>query len=94
MTHKAKGPRSRTRKLLARRNREKTSVNEILQEFKIGVRVVIKPDPSEHRGRPFKRFYGKSGIVSDKRGESYIVKVKDGNKEKEVIASPVHLKAM
>ncbi len=94
MTHKAKGPRSRTRKLLARRNREKTSVNEMLQEFKIGVRVVIKPDPSEHRGRPFKRFYGKSGIVRDKRGESYIVKVKDGNKEKEVIASPVHLRAM
>ncbi len=94
MTHKAKGPRSSTRTLLARRNREKTSVNKRLQEFKIGSKVVIKLDPSEHKGRPFKRFYGKSGIITDKKGESYIVKVKDGNKEKEIIASSVHLRMM
>ena len=94
MTHKAKGVRSKTRTLLARRNREKTSVNKRLKEFKIGSRVVIKCDPSDHKGRPFKRFYGKSGIVTDRRGRSYIVKIKDGNKEKEVIAAPVHLKAV
>ncbi|MBL7170210.1 MAG: 50S ribosomal protein L21e [Candidatus Aenigmarchaeota archaeon] len=94
MTHKAKGARSRTRTLLARRNREKTSVNKRLQQFNIGSRVVIKPDSSENKGRPFKRFYGKSGIVAGKRGRSYIIKVKDKNKEKEIIASPVHLKVM
>jgi len=94
MTHKAKGVRGKTRKLLARRNREKTSLNKRLQEFKIGSRVVIKPDSSESKGRPFKRFYGKSGIISNKRGRSYIVRIRDGNKEKEIIASPVHLKGM
>ena len=94
MVKKARGPRSKTRSLLARRNREKTSVNKRLQEFKIGSKVVVKIDASEIKGRPFKRFYGRTGIVSDKRGRSYIVKVNDGDKEKEIIASSVHLKAI
>ena len=94
MTHKARGVRGKTRKLLARRNREKTNINKRLEKFKIGSRVLIKPDSSEYKGRPFKRFYGKSGIIIDKRGRSYIVRIKDGKKEKEIIASPVHLRGM
>ena len=93
MTHKARGVRSRTRTLFARRNREKTSVNKRLEQFKIGSRVVIKADSSTHKGRPFKRFYGRSGIVHAKKGRSYIIKVMDGDKEKEIIASPVHLRS-
>lgn len=94
MTKKPKGARAKTRSLLARRNREKTTINKRLQEFEIGSRVVIKLDASETKGRPFRRFYGKSGIIMGKRGRSYIVKVKEGGKEKEVIASPVHLKGV
>jgi len=94
MVKKAKGIRSKTRQLFSRRNREKTSVNKKLRNFKIGSRVVIKADSSENKGRPFKRFYGKSGIIVDKRGRSYIVKIKDRNKEKDIISSPVHLKEM
>ncbi|NCN39140.1 MAG: 50S ribosomal protein L21e [Candidatus Aenigmarchaeota archaeon CG_4_10_14_0_8_um_filter_37_24] len=92
MTHKAKGVRSRTRTLLARRNKEKTSVNKILKEFEIGSKVVIKADSSIHQGRPYKRFYGRSGTIIDKKGRAYIVEIKDGNKRKEIIASSVHLK--
>jgi len=94
MVKKASGVRSKTRQLFSRRNREKTSVNKRLKEFKIGSKVVIKADSSIIKGRPFRRFYGKSGIIIDKRGRSYIIKVKDKNKEKEVIALPVHLKAI
>ena len=94
MTHKATGKRGKTRKLLSRRNREKTSVNKRIKEFKIGSRVMIKPDPSEQKGMPFKRFYGVCGEVINKRGRSYIVKIKDGNKEKKIIAPSVHLKAV
>lgn len=94
MTHKARGPRSKTRKLLRRGIRDKTSVNKRLKEFKIGSKVVIKPDPSISKGRPFKRFYGKAGVVTDKRGRSYIIKIKDGDKEKEIITPPVHLKGV
>jgi len=94
MVQKSKGPRKRTRSLLRRRIRDKTSITKYLQEFKIGDKVTIKPEPSSHRGMPFKRFFGRSGIVTDKRGKSYIVKIKDGNKEKKIIARPEHLKAM
>lgn len=94
MVSKPRGPRSKTRTLLARRNREKTSVNKILEKFEIGSKVVIKLDSSLEKGRPFKRFYGKSGIIIAKRGKSYIVRIKDLNKEKNIIASPVHLKAI
>lgn len=94
MTHKARGVRSKTRKLLSRRVREKTSVNKRLKEFKMGTKVMIKHDPSEQRGMPFKRFYGKVGTVVNKRGRSYIVKLKDGGKEKELIVRPVHLKGV
>ncbi len=94
MVRKAKGSRSKTRKLFSRRNREKTSVNKRLKKFEVGSRIVIKADASIIKGRPFKRFYGKSGIIINKRGRSYIIKIKDKNKEKEIISLPVHLKEM
>lgn len=92
MVQKSKGPRKSTRNLLRRKSREKTPITKYLQEFKIGNRVVIKPDPSSHKGMPFKRFFGRMGTVMDKRGRSYIIKIKDKNKEKIVISRPEHLK--
>lgn len=94
MAQKSKGPRKRTRSLLRIRVREKTPITRYLQEFKIGKRVMIKPDPSSHRGMPFKRFFGRAGIVIDKKGKSYIIKIRDGKKEKNIIARPEHLKAI
>jgi large subunit ribosomal protein L21e len=43
---------------------------------------------------PFRRFFGKTGTIIDKRGKCYIVKIKDGEKEKTVISRPEHLKAI
>jgi len=94
MVRKAQGPQSKTRSLLKRGVRDKTTVNERVKEFKMGSTVQIRPDPSTHKGRPFKRFFGRAGEVINKRGRSYIVKIKDGNKEKEIIAAPVHLKGV
>ncbi len=94
MTIKSKGPRRKTRKLLRRRIRERPTVTRLLQEFNIGMKVVIHPSPSSPKGRPFKRFIGKTGTVTDKRGRSYIITVKDGNKVKHVISRPEHLKAI
>jgi len=94
MVQKSKGPRKKTRSLLRIRIREKTPITKYLQEFKVGDKVIIKPEPSSHRGMPFKRFFGRSGTVMDKRGKSYIVKIKDGNKEKKIIARPEHLRAI
>lgn len=94
MVQKSKGPRRKTRSLLRKRVREKTPITRFLQDLKPGSRVVITPEPSSHKGMPFKRFFGKTGVVMEKRGESYIIKIKNGGKEKTVISRPEHLRSM
>jgi len=94
MVQKSKGKRRRTRNLLRIRVGERIPITKYLQEFKVGDKVMVKPDPSSHRGMPFKRFFGRTGILIDKRGKSYIVKIKDGKKEKVIISRPEHRKAM
>jgi len=94
MVQKSKGPKRRTRNLLKMGVREKIAITKYLQEFKIGSKVVLRPNPSSHKGMPYKRFIGKVGIIEDKKGKSYIIKIKDGNKEKIIISRPEHLKAI
>jgi len=94
MVQKSKGRRKRTRNLLRAKVRERLPITRYLQEFKVGSKVVIKPNPSSHKGMPFKRFFGRTGTVIDKRGKSYIIKIKDGKKEKNIISRPEHLKAI
>jgi large subunit ribosomal protein L21e len=94
MVQKSKGPRRRTRDLLSFKAREKVPINEYLREFEIGSKVVLSPTPSSYKGLPFRRFFGKTGTIIDKRGKCYIVKIKDGEKEKTVISRPEHLKAI
>ena len=94
MVQKSKGPRRRTRNLLKIRAGEKTPITRYLQEFEIGSKVLIDPTPSSLKGMPFRRFFGRAGTISEKRGKSYIVKIKDGKKEKELISRPEHLKAI
>ncbi len=38
------------------------------------------------------RIQGRTGIVEEKRGKAYVVKVKDQNKEKKFIIEPIHLR--
>jgi large subunit ribosomal protein L21e len=94
MVQKSKGPRRRTRNLLKLKAREKTPITRYLKEFEIGNNVVIDPTPSSPKGMPFRRFFGRTGVITEKRGKSYIVKIKDGKKEKKLIARPEHLKAI
>jgi len=94
MVQKSKGPRKRTRNLLKVRTRERLPITRYFQEFNVGSKIVIKPNPSSHKGMPFKRFFGRTGTVIDKRGKSYIIKIKDGKKEKNIISRPEHLKAI
>ena len=90
---KSKGYRAGTRHLLKKKPRErgKLSLSNLLYQYEPGNRVVIKIDPSVHKGMPHKRYHGKVGTVIDKRGRSYIVSVTQGNAVKEVIIRPEHL---
>jgi large subunit ribosomal protein L21e len=40
---------------------------------------------------PHRRYHGKVGVVIDKRGQSYIVSVTQGEAVKEIIVRPEHL---
>lgn len=94
MGKKSKGYRAKTRSLLRRKPRErgKTGLSKILHEYKLGDKVVIKIDPSAHKGMPHRRYHGRHGIITDKRGRAYVLKVSQGDATKEIIACPEHLK--
>jgi len=92
MVRSSKGLRSGTRRKLKKKLREKFKVEPFLREFKPGERVVIAIEPFSQKGMPHIRFKGKIGIVSEKRGNSYIISIKTGKKEKHLTARPEHLK--
>ena len=93
MPRKAKGYRRKTRYLLKRKPRErgKTGLSKVLREYEPEEKVVIKLDPSVHKGMPHRRFHGKIGVIANKRGGSYVVNVTQGKATKELIVRPEHI---
>jgi large subunit ribosomal protein L21e len=96
MGRKAKGYRARTRSLLRKKPRErgKIGLSKVLHEYKPGEKVVINLDPSVHKGMPHRRYHGRTGVITDKRGRAYVIEVTQGNATKEIIVRPEHLKPM
>ncbi len=95
MVKASRGPRNRTRKVLKKKVREKGAVpplSVVMHEYEVGDKVYIKPNPAIHDTLPHRRFIGKVGTVIGKRGRAYIVEVFLGNKRKELIIYPEHLK--
>jgi len=90
---KAKGYRRKTRYLLKRKPRErgKLGLSRLLREYEVAEKVVIKLDPSVHKGMPHRRFHGRIGVISNKRGRSYVVHVSQGKAIKEIIVRPEHI---
>ncbi len=94
MVRKSKGFRSRTRKKLRKKPRERglSPLSPLMYEYKKGDKVHIVIDPSVHTGMPHPRFHGRTGEIVGKQGRAYIVKVRDGGKEKKLIVAPEHLR--
>ena len=90
---KAKGYQAKTRELLRREPRErgKTGLSKLLYEYKPGEKVVVKINPSVHKGMPHRRFHGKTGVIVERKGRAYIVNVPQGKAVKEIIVRPEHL---
>ncbi len=93
MPRKSKGYRRKTRALLRKkaRNRGKIGLSKILQEYKPGQKVVVKINPSVHKGMPHRRYHGRIGIIANKKGRAYVVNVTQGKAVKEIIVRPEHL---
>ena len=92
MVRRPRGLRSKTRKKLRKARRGGVTITQMLKEFEIGDKVTIVIEPSVHKGMPHPRFHGRVGEVVGKRGRAYLVRIKDGGKQKLLIALPVHLK--
>jgi len=93
MGRKGKGLRRKTRSLLSQkpRKRGKTGLSKILHSYTVGERVVVKIDPSVHKGMPHRRYQGKVAVITQKKGKSYVVNVTQGEATKEIIVRPEHL---
>lgn len=67
----------------------KPSITTYLREFKQGEKVHIDLVPSSPLQHP--RFQGKTGMVEERRGNSYKVSVDDIGKKKFVFLRPEHM---
>jgi len=73
------------------RKRGKLQLSRYFQILKTGDFVAISREKTVASVFP-KRLQGITGEVESKRGRYYMVKIKDGNKEKRLLMSPIHLK--
>lgn len=94
MVTRSKGIRSKSRKLLRKRPRDRgiSSITRALQQFEEGDSVNIVIDSSVHKGMPHIRFHGHTGKVEGKQGESYLIGINDGKKHKTLIIRSEHLR--
>ena len=91
---KSKGYNTQTRNVFRKRARDKglRSLRYLLEPFEVGQKVDIILESSIQNGRPHRRYNGSSGSVVELRGQSYVVSLMDGNKEKKIISRPEHLR--
>ncbi|HDI42393.1 50S ribosomal protein L21e [Candidatus Bathyarchaeota archaeon] len=89
----SRGPFYKSRGVMRKkpRQRGKLGLSRILRQYKPGDRVVIKIEPSVHKGMPHRRYHGRVGVVAGRRGLAYMVNVKIGGKQKLLYVRPEHL---
>lgn len=68
-------------------------MTSLIQKFDLGQKVHVVCEPSIQKGMPHRRFHGMTGTVVGQRGRAWLLAIRDGQKEKIVIARPQHLKA-
>jgi len=94
MTTKQGSRRRKTRHKLKKNvaDRGKISIRRFLHKFQENDRVIFVAEPAVQKGMHHPRFQGKTGTVIGMQGKCYKIKIKDGNKAKELIVHSVHLK--
>ncbi|MHA1924444.1 MAG: 50S ribosomal protein L21e [Candidatus Thorarchaeota archaeon] len=93
MVKKSHGYRARTRSLMSKRVRTRgiSSLSRLLVDYEVGQRVDIVINPSVHKGMPHRRYHGRTGVVTGKRGRGIVVDVKLGKMMRTLIIRPDHL---
>jgi large subunit ribosomal protein L21e len=91
---RSKGRISRKSRAIGRKIREEIPTPyKILKEIEVGKKVLIKPY-GKFEDFPHMRYAGRTGRILEKRGNAYVIEIKDGEKVKKIIASPIHLKVI
>jgi len=90
MARFGKGKISKARNKL-KKDRKKQGITRFLKTFEIGEKAAIVIDSSS-QNYPHPRYHGLIGEIKGKRGRAYIISVKTGNKFRELIITPEHLK--
>ncbi len=73
------------------RSRGKLKLSRYFQKLKKGDSAAVIIEKSINFNFP-KNLQGRTGIIEEKRGKSYLVRIKDHNKEKRYLIAPIHLK--
>ncbi len=73
------------------RTRGKLKLSRYFQELKAGDSVSVVREKSKASNFPV-RLQGRTGTIESRRGKVYVVKMKEGNKEKKFFIEPIHLK--
>ena len=91
---RSKGQRQGTRSILRRSKSQRGRLNiaRVMHQYEVGDIVAIVLDGGQQMGMPHRRFQGRTGRISGKQGVAWVVKFKDGNMAKTVVARPEHLR--
>ncbi|KZX17813.1 50S ribosomal protein L21e [Methanobrevibacter cuticularis] len=91
---RSRGFRSKSRNKMTKvaRPGRHNPITRKIQKFEEEDLVHIIIDPSIPKGQPHPRFHGKTAKVIGEKGKAYILTLNDGNKAKELIVRPEHLK--
>lgn len=85
------GFRRRTRDLSVKsKERSNVGIRRYLQKFEENDTVSISIN-SKYRAIPYPKFQGKTGRIVGKQGRAYYIRIKDGDKAKNVLVTPEHL---
>jgi len=74
------------------RERGRSPVTRALEQYEVGEKANIVIDSSFHKGQPHVRFHGKTGEVIGRRGDAYLLSIREKGKEKTAIVRPEHLR--
>ena len=90
---KSHGSKRKSRSILTKSNILR-GISYLLIDYKIGDKVIVNIDPSEHNTMPHRRYQGKIGIIKEVGKRIIKLSVNLGNKEKILQTKRQHIKPL
>ena len=87
------GTRRKARSILTKGNTAR-GISYLLHEYKVGEKVVVDADPTEHKTTPHRRFQGRVGLIEDVGRRTLKVSVMFGDKKKVLQTKMNHVKPL